>query len=40
MKTIPQEIIYWGPYPGFGKLYNVKVNNEYTATDVKPGEDV
>ena len=40
MKTTPQEVIYWGAWRGFGKLYNVKVDNGYTTIIVKPGEDV
>jgi hypothetical protein len=31
---------YWGAWRGFGKLYNVKVENGYTTIIVKPGEDV
>jgi len=40
MKTTLQEVIYWGAWRGFGKLYNVKVDDGYTALIVKPGEDV
>ena len=40
MKTTPQEVIYWGAWQEFGKLYNVKVDNGCPATVVNPGEDV
>jgi hypothetical protein len=40
METTPQEVIYWGAWRGFGKLYNVRVENGYTTIIVKPGEDV
>jgi hypothetical protein len=40
MKTAPQEVIYRGIWPGFGKLYNIKVENGYTTIIVKPGEDI
>jgi hypothetical protein len=40
MKTTPQEVIYWGAWRGFGKLYNVTVDNGYTPIIAMPGEDV
>jgi hypothetical protein len=40
MKTTPHEVIYWGAWRGFGKLYNVRVENGCAAIVVKPGEDV
>ena len=40
MKTTPQEVIYCGAWRGFGKLYNVRIENGYTTIIVKPGEDV
>jgi hypothetical protein len=36
MKTTPQEVIYWDVWRGFEKLYNVKVDNGYTAIVVRP----
>ena len=40
MKTTQQEVIYRGVWRGFGKIYNVKVENGYTTIIVKPGESV
>jgi hypothetical protein len=40
MKTMPQEVVYRGLWPGMGKIYNIKVENGYTTIIVKPGENV
>jgi hypothetical protein len=40
MKTTPQEVIYWGAWRGFERLYNVKADKGYTTIIVKPGENV
>jgi hypothetical protein len=40
MKTMLQEVVYRGLWPGMGKIYNIKVENGYTTIIVKPGENV
>src|SRR5438132_13141650 len=35
-----QEVIYVGISRGLGKMYNSKVENEYTTIIVKPGQDL
>jgi len=38
MKTKGRKVIYRGPWPGLGELYNIKVETGYTTIVVKPGE--
>jgi hypothetical protein len=40
MKKKQQEIVYQGIWPGIGKIYNIRVENGYTAIIIKSGEDV
>src|SRR6266566_3053426 len=40
MKTKLQELIYRGIWRGLGKMYNIKVENEYTTVIAKPGENL
>src|ERR1043166_3809955 len=40
MKPKLQEVIYLGISLGRGKMYNIKLENEYTTIIVKPGQDL
>jgi hypothetical protein len=40
MKTKNRKVMYRGPWPGLGELYNIKVETGYTTIIVKPGEDL
>jgi hypothetical protein len=40
MEKRPPEVIYQGVWQGFGKMYNIKVEDGYTTIIVKPGEDL
>jgi hypothetical protein len=40
MKTMPQEVVYRGLWPGMGKIYNIRVKDGYTTIIVKPGENI
>lgn len=40
MKTKYPEAVYRGIWPGFGRIYDIKVEAGHTTIIVKPGEDL